>query len=74
MVERWLLSTAFDVLEAENDAQGLKTLRRIMVPYFLAGNPGKLTSKYAASTMLGNNNYNSLRHQCIPTFFCRRCS
>ena len=52
MVARYLLSLAFDVCEAEGDAEGLRTLRRIMVCYFLSEKPGSLLSKYASFTML----------------------
>ena len=51
MVERYLLSLVFDVCEEESDAVGLRALRRVMIPYFLAQKP-KQDSKYAAFTLL----------------------
>ena len=51
MVSRYLVSLAFDVCEAEGDADGLRTLRRIMVLYFLAHKPHRLDSKYASFTL-----------------------
>ena len=51
MVARLLLSLVFDVCEEEEDAQGLRALRRTMVAYFLAKTPGRLMSKYAAFTL-----------------------
>ena len=51
MVASYLLSTAFDVLESEGDAEGLRALRRIMVLYFVAHKPNKLDSKYASFTL-----------------------
>ena len=44
MVSRFLLSLAFDVCEEEGDAEGLRTLRRIMVSYFLAKKPERQDS------------------------------
>ena len=52
MVERLIISLVFDICEEEGDAEGLRALRRVMVPYFLAKSPGKLLSKYALFTML----------------------
>ena len=52
MVERFLLSLAFDICEEEGDAVGLRALRRTMVAYFCAKKPEKLDSKYAAFTVL----------------------
>ena len=52
MVERYLLSLAFDACEAEGDAEGLRTLRRVMVSYFLSERPGSMLSKYASFTMI----------------------
>lgn len=52
MVARFLLSLAFDVCEAEEDAEGLRALRRVMVCYFLANKPERLDSKYASFTIL----------------------
>ena len=51
MVERYLLSLVFDLCEEESDAVGLRALRRVMIPYFLAQKP-KQDSKYAAFTLL----------------------
>ena len=51
MLARYLLSLAFDVCEAEGDADGLRALRRIMVTYFLADKPHRLDSKYASFTL-----------------------
>ena len=48
-VSRYLISILYDICESENDADGLKGLRRIMVCYFL--NSTKGDSKYAAFTM-----------------------
>ena len=42
----------FDVCEEEEDAEGLRALRRVMVPYFLAKSPGQMKSKYASFTMM----------------------
>ena len=50
MVARYLLSLAFDVMEAEGDAEGLRAVRRIMVCYFLANKPNRLDSKYSSFT------------------------
>ena len=52
MVSRFLLSLAFDVCEAEEDAEGLRALRRVMVCYFLANKPERLDSKYASFTII----------------------
>ena len=52
MVARLLLSLVFDACEEENDAEGLRALRRIMVPYFLAKSPGRMVSKYASFTLI----------------------
>ena len=52
MVARFLLSLAFDVCESEEDAEGLRALRRVMVCYFLANKPERLDSKYASFTIL----------------------
>jgi hypothetical protein len=49
---RSLLSMAYDMCEAEGDAAGWRTLRRIMVTYFLASNLKSQNSKYALWTML----------------------
>ena len=51
MVERFVLSLVFDVCEEESDAEGLRALRRIMIPYFLAQKP-KQDSKYASFTLI----------------------
>ena len=52
MVIRLLLSLAFDVFESEEDAEGLRALRRIMVCYFLNSTKrGSLNSKYASFTL-----------------------
>ena len=51
MVTRLLISCVFDICEEEEDAEGLRALRRTMVPYFLAKSPGKQMSKYASFTM-----------------------
>ena len=51
MVARLLLSLVFDACEAEEDAEGLRALRRVMVSYFLAKSPGQLVSKYASFTL-----------------------
>ena len=52
MVSRLILSLVFDLCEAEGDAEGLRALRRVMVPYFLSKSPQKLISKYASFTLL----------------------
>ena len=52
MVTRLILSLVFDVCEEEGDAEGLRALRRVMVPYFLAKSPGRLVSKYASFTLI----------------------
>ena len=52
MVSRFLLSLAFDIMEEEEDAEGLRALRRVMVSYFLAQKPERLDSKYAAFTLI----------------------
>ena len=52
MVGRLILSLVFDVCEEEGDAEGLRALRRIMVPYFLAKSPERLVSKYASFTLI----------------------
>ena len=52
MVARLLISLVFDICESEEDAEGLRALRRVMVPYFLAKSPGKMVSKYASFTMI----------------------
>ena len=52
MVARFLLSEAFDIFEEEGDAEGLRTLRRVMVSYFLAQKPDRLDSKYASFTII----------------------
>lgn len=52
MVARFLLSLAFDICESEEDAEGLRALRRVMVCYFLANKPERLDSKYASFTFL----------------------
>ena len=52
MVTRFLVSLAFDLCEAEGDAEGLRALRRLMICYFLAEKPGSLLSKYASFTLL----------------------
>ena len=52
MVGRLILSLVFDVCEAEGDAEGLRALRRVMIPYFLAKSPERLVSKYAAFTLI----------------------
>ena len=52
MVSRLLLSLAFDACEAEGDAEGLRALRRLMIPYFLAKSPGRMMSKYASFTLI----------------------
>ena len=52
MVERLLLSLCYDVCEEEGDAEGLRALRRVMIPYFLAQKPGRQDSKYAAHTLI----------------------
>ena len=46
-----ILSLVFDVCEEEGDAEGLRALRRVMVPYFLARKTNRLDSKYAAFTL-----------------------
>ena len=51
MVSRLILSLLFDVCEAEGDAEGLRAVRRVMVPYFLSKSPEKLVSKYADFTL-----------------------
>ena len=52
MVARFLLSLSFDCCEEEGDAEGLRALRRVMVPYFLAKKPERLDSKYASFTLI----------------------
>ena len=52
MVTRFIHSLAFDVMEEEGDAEGLRALRRVMVGYFLAKRPGRQDSKYAAFTLV----------------------
>ena len=52
MITRYMLSLAFDICEEEGDAEGLRSLRRVMVAYFLAKKPERLDSKYAAFTMI----------------------
>ena len=52
MVARLLLSLVFDVCEMEEDAEGLRALRRVMIPYFLARSPDNMLSKYASFTMI----------------------
>ena len=52
MVSRLILSLVFDICESEGDAEGLRALRRVMVPYFLSKSPERLTSKYASFTLL----------------------
>ena len=52
MVNRFLLSLAFDNCESEGDAEGLRALRRVMVCYFLANKPERLDSKYASFTAI----------------------
>ena len=52
MIERFLLNLAFDMCEAEGDSEGLRTVRRIMVIYFLNSNNGRLNSKYASFTLI----------------------
>ena len=44
---RYLLSLAFDMCEAEGDADGWKTVRRAMVSYYMAHNLLKQDQKYA---------------------------
>ena len=45
-----MLSLAFDICEEEEgDAEGLITLSRVMVPYFLLKKPERLDSKYNRS-------------------------
>ena len=51
MVSRLILSLVFDVCEEEGDAEGLRALRRVMVPYFLARKTNRMDSKYAAFTL-----------------------
>ena len=52
MVSRLLLSLVFDACEAEEDAEGLRALRRVMIPYFLAKKVSRLDSKYASFTLI----------------------
>ena len=52
MVTRFLLSLVFDCCEAEEDAEGLRALRRVMVCYFLGNKPERLDSKYASFTVI----------------------
>ena len=52
MVSRLLLSLAFDICEEEEDAEGLRALRRVMVCYFIAKKPERLDSKYASFTLI----------------------
>ena len=52
MVARLLISLVFDACEAENDAKGLRALRRVMVSYFLSKSPNRLVSKYASFTLI----------------------
>ena len=49
---RYLLDIAYDLCEAEGDAEGWRTTRRAMVPYFLASNLHAQNSLYAKWTML----------------------
>ena len=51
-MDRLLLSLVFDVCEMEEDAEGLRALRRVMVSYFLARSPNKMMSKYASFTLI----------------------
>ena len=51
MVTRFLLSLVFDTCEEEEDAEGLRALRRVMVSYFLAKST-KQDSKYASFTLI----------------------
>ena len=50
-VIRLALDLAFHQCEKENDAQGLRTLRRVMIPYFLNKSKAQ-TSKYARYTLM----------------------
>ena len=52
MVARLLLSLVFDVCESEEDAEGLRALKRVMIPYFLSKSPDRMMSKYAAFTLI----------------------
>ena len=52
MVARLLLSLVFDVCESEEDAEGLRALKKVMVPYFLSKSPDRMMSKYAAFTLI----------------------
>ena len=52
MVARLLISLVFDLCESEEDAEGLRALRRVMIPYFLAKSPDQMVSKYASFTMI----------------------
>ena len=52
MVARLLVSLVFDVCESEEDAEGLRGVRRVMIPYFLAKSPAQMVSKYASFTMI----------------------
>ena len=51
-MSRLLLSLVFDICEAEEDSEGLRALRRVMIPYFLAKKVNRLDSKYASFTLI----------------------
>ena len=48
---RFLVCLSLDMVEAEGDAEGWMTVRRLMVSYFLAHNLNKQDQKYAMFTM-----------------------
>ena len=52
MVARFLISLVFDVCESEEDAEGIRVLKRVMVPYFLSKSPDRMVSKYASFTLI----------------------
>ena len=52
MVARLLISLVFDVCESEEDAEGIRALKRVMIPYFLAKSPERMVSKYASFTLI----------------------
>ena len=52
MVARFLISLVFDVCESEEDAEGIRVLKRVMVPYFLSKSPDRMLSKYASFALI----------------------